>query len=332
MLMRKHFSLLVAVASLGGCNGFFNDAPPVPTAGPTGTTSIVDTRAFVLPRCPVSRQSGEVAPLIGAVAGIVLPILIQKGLDFVSAGLKEAAGEKSVSSTAIANGNFYSQSPGALGLSLNARTRCIVVVRGVFGDDSPSFSAEEMRDAEIAQSLSDLGLVSDPHFYMEATIITSPEKSAFKLVSQRLIFNEPMNKDAFGLRKGSNKDVAVSFIFQTPAKSIEEGKKASFGGGALSFESLTPGKYLSEAALRGKETAWIPMPKIEAGKVKTARQSKSGQAMAFGPFSVVATITETRDASKVLQLISQVFEGSKGEAAKVIVNFVEETTEPKKKR
>lgn len=331
MFQKKLIVATLTAAALSGCNGLFSEPLAVPVAGPTGKSSIVDTRAFVLPRCPISKQSGEAAGIVAAIAGIVVPILVDKGFDFLSSELSKAAGEKSVSTTAIANGNFYSQHTGTSQLSLESRTKCLVVVRGVFGGATASFTADEMQDPEVASALKSLGLAGDPHFYLEATINTSQEKSAFKLVAQRFIFNVPMNRDLFGLRKGSNKDVAVSMVFQTPSKSAEEAKKTSFGGGALSFESLTPGKYLSEAALNGKETAWIPTPKVEAAKVKAVQKLTAGQSKSIAPFTIVVTVTETRDASKILQLISQVFEGSKAEAAKVVVNYVEEKTGLKKK-
>lgn len=280
--------------------------------------SIVETRVFILKES-MTTPAPEAGPLLIGIAAAVAPIAIEKGIDFIGNQIKEAAKakEKVIVSNVNSDGFYIKKSDNETSCSESY----IIVVKGRFGKTKDKIDTKDKNwsSPQAQAKLLSLGLIEMPDFLYEGKIqfkMQQPDNKAlenvFKIRSIYLEYNK-----AFGDGIGDKRDLLLSFLFQKPFKTKPEDKTESFALGTLKFEDIKIPLKLDHEQLRGKETEWMPMPNVPNEIMKSAKKGDS-----FFVYTLVATITESKDANKYLQLLSDVFEGSKENVKKVVIELV----------
>jgi uncharacterized small protein (DUF1192 family) len=252
--------ILTACGKPGGSN---------PTTGATPPAAVMtETRMFLTSGCPVSGNNKELAPILLAAANILLPVIIDKTFDIAASAARKAGEAKTTEIPATAGGMFYRvgfKDEQPQDISRHGDLGCIVVVRAPFGDTSgngPEFTSKAWKDlqsTDLQSSLGKLGIAGEPLFYYEAWASLSPDRLAFRLSSQRLIYLDNFDKGVFGSK--GERDLVLDFTFRKPAGNDSE--DSAFGHSQIVFNDLKPGVVANSNALLGKATPWMPLPSIE---------------------------------------------------------------------
>jgi hypothetical protein len=158
----------------------------------------------------------------------------------------------------------------------------------------------------------EIGLMEMPEFLYEGHMQFNANENVFKVQSTYLEYNVP-----FIGAIDQKRDLLINLLFQKPYKTKPEDKAQSFAFGTLKFEGMKAPIKLKSLALKGKETEWMPIPAVNDQQKNTAKDNE-----AVFVYTLVATVTETKDANAYLKLFSDVFEGSKEGVKKVIIDIV----------
>lgn len=286
-------------------------------------SSIRDTRAMVgnsAEGCPATGGGPESVAIAGLLAAVAVPLIesaVKEAVGALGKAIEEAAKDKEETVTAVAPGVDV------------VRARCIVLVRGIFGE------AATARGGNARENLYNrIGLIGDPELYLEMPVFKNgKEPSAFRVELQAVEYRKPL---VSGLT--DKRDLVISLVFQTPSKKSEKDEAAAFAIGGMNIEQIEVGSVLSSTgALKpGKTTAWLPIPggaeKADAVKPDAkAATAKAGTAKpgtglpGYGPYSIFVNVTETRRGSKFMQFLSGVFKPNEEtiakEGAKIVIDL-----------
>lgn len=318
--MRNGIVAVVAAGIMSVCGCTWSQGGPKLEA-----SSIRDTRAMVgtsSEECPATGGGPESVVVGGLLAAVAVPLiesLVKEAVGALGKAIEEAAKDKEQTVTAVAPGVDI------------VRARCIVLVRGVFGEAATS------RGGNSRENLYDrLGLIGDPELYLEMPVFRNGrEPSAFRVELQAMEYRRPL---VSGIT--DSRDLVVSLVFQTPSKKSEKDEAAAFAIGGMNIEQIEVGSVLSSTgALKpGKTTAWLPIPggaeKSDAARsdVQRTAAAKAGSTKpgtglpGYGPYSIFVNVTETRRGSKFMQFLSGVFKPNEETIAKEGAKIVIELT------
>lgn len=256
---------LLLLLVLAACNG--RETKPVTEASPPPPT--VQARAFTNTTCPVSKAALRAAPELGPAVGAALSALalplIEKGFDALGAALRNAAEPSTTKASMQTTAEFYLVRPNARVASIAPAWGCIIAVVGPFGEpgsgtfESAYWTSEDRAPARTL--LNSFGLVGDPHLYLEAQVIASSDRSAFRLAVRHFEYAAALNPSTFNAKR----DLVLSFIFEKPAADPDADDAKAFAIGSVSFKDLVAGKtLLTTAAMPGERfgTSWMPLPTV----------------------------------------------------------------------
>jgi hypothetical protein len=252
-------------------------------------TGTEEMRTLLLENCPVTDAAAGVREsIVGTLAAILLPKLVEKGIGLAAGALRKASGqdEASTTRTAEAAGYFYrGRERKVAGRSwvemlLAEEMGCIVVVKGRFGPpngDQPDWNSMKPASSttDLTWRFDEIGLQALPSFYFETTPELSADNAAFRLRGAYLFSNEPSSKP---------RDVAISYTFATPGGDTE-----AFASGNLIFEKLPARIKLSE--MSGKSTPWMPLRSLDTGIQELLAEYRQDLAAIEGLRNVVAELT-----------------------------------------
>jgi hypothetical protein len=277
-------------------------------SNPDNESNIIkETRAFITTK--EIKAKAVPAALIPVLIGAVAPVAIDKGIDFLGALLKAAAEREEVTRAAFVNDHFYFLKKARLRFNVAPPAKELIIIHGKFGPaDKQNFKDKfwEDLDAKYNGLLTRSGLIEDPDFYFSGKFDYSPDGSSFRLKATLFEYRQP-----FGKHKFAHRDIALTLVFQTPYLESENSTVSSFALGTFTFKNLAAPIRLQEPQLRGKETKWLSILNFE-GDLSNLRNGP------VAPYTVVATIAETRDANKFLMLASEIFEESKEDVKDII--------------
>ena len=216
---------------------------------------LTDTRAFVTTRCPLT---GEGPESIGRELGVTfLSSFVDKGFDLFAAAIRKA-GEASTATVEATSSTYAYSLDQNMKVAPHKGLGCIVLIRGTFGPQDAEQGVEP--DPEFdPDALTKFGLVGDPDFYFDGNLRFATDTAAFRVKSQQLWFVSPL--------KGSRRerDVVLGLEFKGLDGTV-------FASAAIRFDDLIAPTKLNAGALRGKETAWMPMSTV--GEPYTSRLAK----------------------------------------------------------
>lgn len=279
------------------------------------SSSIVETRAFIFEDSIITGKA-EAAPLLLGLVAAVAPVIIEKGIDFIGNQLKQASEAKEIVIVASANsdGFFYVQNDN----SIICKNAYIVIVKGRFGknNDRKIETDDKFWKSETGQAaLRRMKLIEIPDFLYEGKFEYKISENSFKIVSSYLEYKKPFEKSI-----GQKRDLLLTFLFQKPFKTKADDKTESFALGTIKFEDIKLPIKLEFEELRDKESEWLPMPNLPDELKKSARIEND-----LFVYTLVASITESKDANLYLKLLSDVFEGSKENVKKVVIELIPKT-------
>lgn len=214
-----------------------------------------ELRAFFLSSCPVTGEAGggrEFA--LETLAAILLPKLIDKGIDLTVAAVRKVSGKDDASVTryAEASGYFYAShqsddgGPKKIKTTLAPDMGCLVLARAGFGplkEEEKKADWKKMSEKEDLPEWLEKELVLHrlPSFYLEVKPSLSNDQTAFRLETAYLYSQDPK---VSGL--------AVVYSFATPGG----GDNATFATGKLVFEKVPEGEPM---AVGQRNTHWMPL-------------------------------------------------------------------------
>ena len=292
----------------------------------TSPSQVYDTRAFLFSTASDCVATGKQREIVGiaALATILAPLLetaVKEGVKLLGNALDDAAKSKETSVSAIANEHFYrkitdseTRAPGFV-----PAQRCLVIVRGKFGPTSDqTVFAGGWNRGDRSKLAKKIGLAAAPDLYLELAFRASDDITAMKFRLGRLEYRAALLK---GLKE--TRDLAIAVVLQSPQKKSEKNEQEAFAIGGMSVENVVVGSKLGVEALRGKETAWLPMLPLTKERTQSLPSLRDNAKIA--PFSAFVTVTETRDGSKFLQFLAGVFKAQEETistgAAKIIIDL-----------
>ncbi len=309
MCRRCNFTLLtlflVLAMSFGVCAKGYA-AAGILTAKPV--KSAVETRISVYQTERFYPDEKMAIPaVVSGLASLLAQGFIDKGFDLLSLALKKAAGKAAVADVSVKAGGMQfaivkDKAPGPMDVKLV--DNAISIVHGRFGLERMDAStlAEELRSQfySFAESLA-----------VTTQIEYSPDGSAFRLVPHFVYYNG-------GIAGKKKIDVAVHYTFKLPAKTGAGDDSKAYGSATITFEDLRKGALLETASLKAKSSEWIALPVFSSWNTKNTHVPV--------PFIVEARVVETRNANKLLEIMSEVFEESKDELKKAVKAEIKITT------
>lgn len=257
----------VAVLVTGCANNIGTGSKPKYVEG-------VEARVAITGECPRARQGRRSESAVpAALAGTLIPPLIDASLDFVDVTLRDATDEHTTTASASTVGLFYqarripTESSPPFEVQRNGLNGCLVVAYGPMSKDVPSTGFDALEFDSIQQTIlrDELGLQGDPHFYYEGRVVYSPDHSAFRIEGANIRYTKTLEDERPGVR-----DLELSLKFLSPSAT---GKEKTFAMGIIPIGPLSTGTDLLGGLKIGTGTVakfsspWMPLPSIDE-KVK----------------------------------------------------------------
>lgn len=239
--------------------------------------SLLQTRTALLPVCPVSGATAQrESSLAASVAGALIPPLIDTATETIATTLENLANEREEIFDAQTVGKFYQSvavTPNNSTLSPyeiteNPDLGCVVVVHGYFSNRGSADSISEF-DPEAARRLRDIfGLVQNPLFYYEASMVYARDRTAFRLKTENFYYSERLMDHKSGAR-----EIELQFNFAKPS-ATDAGQ--SFAVGVVDLTLVEGSINLSESPVIGYPrlsdniqtsfgTGHLPLPSLDKG-------------------------------------------------------------------
>ena len=266
--------LLVAPAPLKAAT---REVEPMAAVQPAGDAR-VSRVAFDVDEC---QTMGPSVALLPAIAALVLPKLVEKGLDFLSGLLSRQLEDKNGSSTARGAEELFC--PGGAELRINGIT---------FERVALSEPDEFGRSRETRELLA------------EFDVIESMDHTAFRVELRSLDYRETS-----ALKRGKGrKDILITGIFESPfadVRSEEHAQAAIFGVFQMGLQRVKIGSKMdfSEHPIQSQ---WIALPKPAVDgdddwEDEDVGELSAGQPSLFSaPFSVLINVVETEESGDLL--------------------------------
>lgn len=315
------YIFLVCVISGHAYSTPFNATPIMDTK--------VETRVYLRPQCILSESKKRDTPkIIGALAGLFVPTLIDKGLGAIGGALKKAGAPETLRDTAKYPTSFYQVVIDANSkkgiLDVNPALGCVVVVRGVFdgpdpeNSDGPSsifFRNDGILDGKDQDSqrigrLQDCKIpVREIAMVFEAEIRLSSDRTALSYRSRFFQVNQFQGK-----RSAKNRGIVIGITFSSPGAQ-EEGTTLSMA--LVNLGEVSKGTILGPSQL-GRNTSWLGGLAASEEALKAVERFEKSGTYEVMPVTLEATIAETEKGNQTLVFIGDVLSASKEEASKII--------------
>lgn len=276
-----------------------------------------ETRVYVRNKCVINPRPVE-KEIIGALAGIFLPVLIEKLLGGLGGALKKAGDPETLRDSGRLPTYLYqlTQVDNKNALRINPDLGCVLVIRGSFAGAS---TAEPNTDeASRIQRLRDAHIpVSEIVALYEAEIMLADDGTALRYEGR---FFE-INKFQGGRSLKEPRAVVVGLSI-TGAGDKEGEPVLSL---ALTNMGMVPaGTVMDAGQLTSKRSSWLGGLAISDASLKAIETIKfpdpKNPSRPFGimPVTIEATIAETDDGNKALKFIGDILDATKSDVAKTV--------------
>jgi len=228
-------------------------------SGPVHGSNIKETRVLIKSKCPIADFSTTESGIIGGLAAILIPGLVDKGLDLAAAALKKA-GEDKVTPPQIATAEGFFYDFDGADIKQSTENVCLVVVRGEFaaeGRDLPKAADDALRVFARTNMLAEL-----PEFVLEVRIQMSDAGEHFRLEPATMIFSAPIEPSIF---TSNTRSIGLLFTFSTI------GSKDPFASTSLSFTNIAPGSSLNHLVLTSSKSDWMQIRPKDGNIAKTVQ-------------------------------------------------------------
>jgi len=343
--MRRRLTSAVAIvlsASLAGCSSIGGKA----AGGGKDTipAAAAPSAVVVLKSCPIATSLGaEVAPvlpLLGVVAGAVIPEIVSAGVDIVAEFLEERARQLNASSTASAHGTFYRRKDESDAVAL--AFGCIVLVRGEFAgvppkgiDSTWAGQLEEFNNAVVeavaADSDSKLYLAGEPEFYAEFDVV--PETTTFRKKSNG---KEIELTTSFGLKPSyiyytqsgakrnpsGKKQLAVEISIESRSMFQDAKKDGSLYAQTFDLGFIEIGSERTPEDLRHKPAKLSSVPAFEQRELSYGGTEYVADELY--PMTVTMTLTELEEGGDIERALAKALRDNKKKLSDPLVGYIDE--------
>ena len=229
----------------------------------------VEARVGILSTCPrAGRGSRSETTLPTALAGALIPPIIDTTIDLLDSTLRHAAEEHTTTVGASTVGLFYSTSPTPFETSRpfevrrNAENGCLVLAYGPMSKDAPTarFEGLDFNSVQKSSLQEGIGLQGNPHFYYEGRFVYSHDHTAFRIESANIRYAKTSEEGGTGVR---HLELVVAFL--SPSATARE---KTFATATIPIGIFSTGTDLLGAPEIGTGTAttfsspWMPLPPI----------------------------------------------------------------------
>jgi hypothetical protein len=276
-----------------------------------------ETRVYVRDKCVVNPRPQQ-AEFIGALAGIFLPVLIEKLLGGLGGALKKAGDpEKLQDSGRLPTYLYQLTSVNAKNvLRINPELGCVLVVRGMFAG-APA-TIENADEANRIQRLRDARIpVSEIAVLYEAEIMLSDDGTALRYEGRFFEINK------FQGGRSPKQPRAVVLGLSITGAGDKEGEPV-LSLALTNVGQVAAGTVMNADQLTSRRSSWLGGLAISDASLKAIETIKfpdpNNPSRPFGimPVTIEGTITETDDGNKALKFIGDILDATKGDVAKTV--------------
>lgn len=209
------------------------------------------TRAWVTGKCPVADSGVPEATFASALA-VLLPGVIDKGIDLLAGSLKAAGADSTTPPQLAAADGFFYLFDGAK-LRQHAKLKCLIVARGEFASSGQDI---QQLDSDMRTFARAYSMAKAPEFLVEARFKFSDDGRFFRLEPVTLWYAKPIESSFFSRDVRS---AALTMSFYKP------GTKEAFASGQMVFPEMhppsgsSPGRRYESDMLRASFTPWMPV-------------------------------------------------------------------------
>lgn len=262
--------VVVAVVTVAGCaNGFI-----------ASTNSIrdqsIEPRVAILETCPKAGVGAvEEAGILEAVAGTLIPAVVDTGFNAIDVAFQNAAKSDTESVSILTSSRFYStgisqeRASESFEIRNNAANGCLVVAHGPMSEGAPSagFTGLYFLSKQQDALIKGIGLHGNPYFYYEGRFVYSIDRSAFRIESEVIKYDRTIKDGSTGVR-----GLALNFSFALPSASSDGNV---FATTTIQLGNLRTGTTVERSSAVVTENAtkystpWMPLPSV-SDNLKTA--------------------------------------------------------------
>jgi hypothetical protein len=275
------------------------EVEPLAAVQPAGDAR-VSRVTFDVDEC---QAMGPTVALLPAIAAIVLPKLVEKGLDFLSGLLSKQLEDKNGSSTARGAEELFC--PGQARLRING----ITFERVALSEPDESGRSEETRE-----------------LLAELDVIESMDRTAFRVELKSLDYQETS-----ALKRGKGrKDILITGIFESPfadVRSEEHAQAAIFGVFQMGLQRVKIGSKM-DFGEHPIQSRWIALPKPAADAEDEWEDDDAGELTASqptlftAPFSVLINVTETEQSGDLLVKAVEAFAETEDDLKDLLTDLI----------
>jgi hypothetical protein len=275
------------------------EVEPMAAVQPAGDAR-VSRVTFDVDEC---QTMGPTAALLPAVAALVLPKLIEKGLDFLSGLLSRQLEDKNGSSTARGAEELFC--PGQARLRING----ITFERVALSEPDDLGRSQETRE-----------------LWAEFDVIESMDRTAFRVELESLDYQETS-----ALKPGKGrKDILITGIFESPfadVRSEEHAQAAIFGVFQMGLQRVKIGSKI-DFGEHPIQSQWIALPKPAVDTDEDLENEEMGElgasqpSLFTAPFSVLINVTETEQSGDLLVKAVEAFAETEDDLKDLLTDII----------
>lgn len=308
-------AILVATGMLSACGSIAGEQ------GRPRTQAVITpwdgAKAYLRSSCPIAgaptdeeRQAVEVSSIAAGIVAAVAPKLLDKGLDWLTEYLKEQKDKLSATTSMRAAGEMYTLSDASGELVAIPKYRCLVLVRGTFGNLDTN--STERGGWFTQQHLKNFHLVRPPALYLETRLIYLNEGRQLVL-RPALLDYQATAAERVGEGK---KDVLVTVAMKTSQVEKGETKERTFATFTLPFPKLKIGSRFDTATLAGLQSNVQPIPPA------VPKGPDTGSRDDVIAFQAEVSVVETDDGGELFVKASEIANESKEDVSKQILELI----------
>jgi hypothetical protein len=275
------------------------EVEPLAAVQPAGDAR-VSRVTFDVDEC---QTMGPTVALLPAIAALVLPKLVEKGLDFLSGLLSKQMEDKNGSSTARGAEELFC--PGRQELRVNG----ITFERVALSEPDQMGRSEETRE-----------------LLAEFDVIESMDRTAFRVELKSLDYQETS-----ALKRGKGrKDILITGIFESPFADVraeEHAQAAIFGVFQMGLQRVKIGSTM-DFGEHPIQSQWIALPKPATDDDDEWEEDELGElssnqpSLFTAPFSVLINVTETEESSDLLVKAVEAFAETEDDLKDLLTDII----------
>jgi hypothetical protein len=277
---------------------------------------MLETRVFVRDGCVIRPKLKQEA-FAAALAGIFLPILVEKAIGTVASIFKKLGDDETLHDSGRCPTYLYqlSKSDDTSEIKLNPEFKSVIIVRGSFDKETgeqppvdPSEAVTKLRAAKI--------LVRELSLVYEAEIVIADDGTALRYESRYLEMSRFIDDGT----KKSKKDEQRAVVLNLTISGVGEKEGAPvLSMATINLGELNGGTILGPADLAAKQSSWLGGLAISQASLKAIEgMDPSGGSVNVMPVTFEASIAETRDGNAALKFIGEILDSKKEDIAKTV--------------